>query len=97
MKAEQPPIPGAEQMLQARPRTAQDFRRRANTAAYLGVSVQVSGDGSWRVYAVSLDPATSRVIPELLDSGEDFAWLRCSKAALIATWAEALDTGGDRY
>lgn len=87
------PLPGAtENLLRAR-KIVEERKQDAQQIDYLGVTVSVSVNGRWRVHAVRLDGPSRRVLTELLDTGTNWSSLGCSKASLIANWAEALDMG----
>lgn len=85
------PLPGATERLLQATKESQARRRESMQVDYLGVTVSVSVNGRWRVHAVRLDGPSRRVLTELLDTGVNWSQLGCSKATLIARWAEALD------
>lgn len=90
------PLPGATEKLLQATKESQQRRREAQQIDYLGVTVSVSVNGRWRVHAVKLDGPSRRVLTELLDTGTNWSLLGCSKASLIANWAQALDIDGGR-
>lgn len=90
------PLPGATEKLLQATKESQERARRAQQVDYLGVTVSVSVNGRWRVHAVKLDGPSHRVLTELLDTGLNWSALGCSKASLIANWAQALDIDGGR-
>lgn len=54
---------------------------------YLAVSVLRRADGSMTVTRIRLDPASHRVVPELLDSTPPTAWGTMTTSEILAYWA----------